>query len=192
MCIQLMDQTPHNKVHRNRERKHPLIINDLIFLLPHENIAADQIHICRADTLIILSSFIASKHLTEFLCPVIRNFPGCKKLLIEPLQQLFDLIHIPFIRKLSNLLMKSFPVKKWINNFSLFCFTGKILISVRAHAFCSKLLQFFHKPFCLRDHSLFFCPGLTIPADNPCQQTKSLFPSLVQLHIKNLFLFLNF
>ena len=32
MCIQFMDQAPHDKIHRHREIKHPLIIYDLIFL----------------------------------------------------------------------------------------------------------------------------------------------------------------
>lgn len=103
-----MDQAPHDKIHRHREIKHPLIIYDLIFLFSHKDVAADQVHIGRADTFVILSSRMITKYLAELSGPVIHNLTSPEKFLIEFFKKGLDLFKIFFLGKLCDFLVKSF------------------------------------------------------------------------------------
>ncbi len=69
-----MDQAPHDKIHRHREIKHPLIIYDLIFLFSHKDVAADQSTLAGRR---IRNHFfrMITKYLTELLRIPVIHFP---------------------------------------------------------------------------------------------------------------------
>ena len=180
-----MDQTPHDKVHRHREIKHPLIINDLISVFSHKDVAANQIHIGRADTFIITSSRILTKYLTEFSGSVVHDLTRPEKFLIEFFKKYFDLFDFSFMGKLRDFLMKGFSCKKRIGDFSVFHFAGKVSVFVRASTFCSKFLQLLHKLLRLWHHGLFFRADLFVLTYYPGQKAEFLFPSLVQFYVEN-------
>ena len=180
-----MDQAPHDKIHRHREIKHPLIIYDLVFLFSHKDVAADQVHIGRADTFVILSSRMITKYLAELSGPVIRSLTSPEKFLIEFFKKGLDLFKIFFIGKLCDFLMKSFSSKERIRDLSVFCPAGKILVFIGSGTLCSGFFQFFHKFLSLGHHSLFFRTDLSVLPDDPGQKTELFFSLLVQLHIKD-------
>ena len=180
-----MDQAPHDKVHRHREIKHPLIIYDLIFLFSHKDVAADQIHIGRADTFVITSSRMITKYLTKLSGPVIHSLTIPEKFLIEFFKKSLDLFKLSFMGKLCDFLVKSFSGKERIGDLSVFCPAGKIFVFVRSGTLCSDLFQLLHKLRSLGHHSLFFRTDLSVLPNDPGQKTELFFSLLVQLHIKD-------
>ena len=182
-----MDQAPHDKIHRHREIKHPLIIYDLIFLFSHKDVTADQVHIGRADTFVIISSRMIPKYLAELSGPVIHSLPSLEKFLIEFFKKILDLFKIFFMGKLCDFLVKSFSGKKRVGYPSVFCPAGKILVFIGSGTLCSGFFQFFHEFLSLGHHSLFFRTDLSVLPNDSGQKTELFFSLLVQLHIKNFF-----